>query len=62
MLSGNWFARAEYRFADFRPTSLTLTRQDSSGNPASTSFDVGMRTHAATFGISYKFSGAVPPI
>jgi len=62
MLSGNWFARAEYRFADFRPTSLTLTRQDGVGNPVSTSFDVGLRTHTATFGISYKFSGAAPPI
>jgi outer membrane immunogenic protein len=62
MLSGNWFARAEYRFADFRPTSLTLPRQDRVGNPVSSNFDVGLRTHTATFGISYKFGGAVPPI
>jgi outer membrane immunogenic protein len=56
MLSGNWFARAEYRYADFRPSSLTINRQFG-GTPLFTNFDVAMRTHTATFGVSYKFGG-----
>jgi outer membrane immunogenic protein len=56
MLSGNWFARAEYRYADFRPSSLTISRQFGS-TPLFTNFDVAMRTHTATFGVSYKFGG-----
>jgi outer membrane immunogenic protein len=56
MLSGNWFARAEYRYADFGPSSLTISRQFS-GTPLFTNFDVAMRTHTATFGVSYKFGG-----
>jgi outer membrane immunogenic protein len=58
MLSGNWFARAEYRYAGFAPTSLTITRQFA-GTPLFTNFDVAMRTHTATFGVSYKF-GSLP--
>jgi outer membrane immunogenic protein len=54
MLSRNWFARAEYRYADFGPSSLAITRQFA-GAPLSTNVDVAMRTHTATFGVSYKF-------
>jgi len=61
ILSGNWFVRAEYRFADFGPSALTVTRQDILGNPISTNFDVALRTHTATFGVAYKFSGSGGP-
>jgi outer membrane immunogenic protein len=56
-LLGNWFVRAEYRYADFGPSALTIARQDVLGNPISTNFDVALRTHTATFGVTYKFSG-----
>jgi hypothetical protein len=38
---------------DLGPSSFTINRQ---GVPT-TSFDVGLRTHTATFGVSYKFCG-----
>jgi outer membrane immunogenic protein len=53
MLGSNWFARAEYRYADLGPSSFTINRQ---GVPT-ISFDAGLRTHTATFGVSYKFGG-----
>jgi outer membrane immunogenic protein len=49
-LSGNWFARAEYRYADFGPSSFTIDRQGVGSN-----LDVALRTHTATFGVAYKF-------
>lgn len=56
ILSGNWFVRADYRYANFGPAALTVTRQFL-GFPLSTNFDVALRTHTATLGLSYKFSG-----
>jgi outer membrane immunogenic protein len=56
MLSGNWFARAEYRYADLGTSSFTLTR-NISGAFVSTDFDIALRTHTAIFGVAYKFGG-----
>jgi outer membrane immunogenic protein len=53
LVGGNWFARAEYRYTDFRPSGFTITR----GVVAIDNFDVALRTHTATFGVSYKFGG-----
>ena len=53
LVAGNWFARAEYRYTDFGPSGFTFTR---AGN-VDDNFDVGLRTHTATFGVSYKFGG-----
>jgi outer membrane immunogenic protein len=50
MLSGNWFARAEYRYADFGSSSFSLNRSGFVAN-----FDLAMRTQSATFGLAYKF-------
>jgi outer membrane immunogenic protein len=55
-LSGNWFARAEYRYADLGTSSFTIAR-NILGSPLSTDFDVVLRTHTVTFGVSYKFGG-----
>jgi outer membrane immunogenic protein len=52
LVAGNWFARAEYRYTDFGPSGFTFNRGGSIDN-----FDVGLRTHTATFGVSYKFGG-----
>jgi outer membrane immunogenic protein len=52
-VGGNWFARAEYRYADFGPSGLTIQRAGEIDN-----FDVALRTHTATFGLAYKFGGS----
>jgi outer membrane immunogenic protein len=52
-VGGNWFARAEYRYADFGPSGFTIDRAASMDN-----FDVALRTHTVTFGIAYKFGGS----
>jgi outer membrane immunogenic protein len=57
MLGGNWLARAEYRYADFGTSSFTITRNVNLGGSFSSNFDVGLRTHTVTFGVSYKFGG-----
>jgi outer membrane immunogenic protein len=49
-VGANWFARAEYRYADFGPSGLTIQRAGEIDN-----FDVALRTHTATFGLAYKF-------
>jgi outer membrane immunogenic protein len=49
-VGANWFARAEYRYADFGPSGLTIQRTAEIDN-----FDVALRTHTATFGLAYKF-------
>jgi outer membrane immunogenic protein len=54
LLSGNWFARAAYRYADLGTSSFAITRNP---GPVSTDFDVALRTHTVTFGVSYKFGG-----
>jgi outer membrane immunogenic protein len=68
MLWSNWFARAEYRYADFRTIHNTDTRTCSSGPcgaPPATfvaSYDVHVRTHTALFGLAYKFDRAGPVV
>jgi outer membrane immunogenic protein len=55
---GNWLARAEYRYADFGTTSLTVARAGTVAGGAfasSENVDVRLRTHIATFGLAYKF-------
>jgi outer membrane immunogenic protein len=56
-LGGSWFARADYRYADFGNTTFTISRSTTFLflNPIVNTFDVSLRTHAATFGIAYKF-------
>ena len=57
MLSGNWFARAAYRYADLGTSSFTIARNNP-GASVSTDFDVALRTHTVIFGIAYKFGGS----
>jgi outer membrane immunogenic protein len=61
MLWGNWFARGEYRYADFGTGSFTLSRTGAPPDAGLTNYDVRVRTHTALFGIAYKFGnvGAV---
>ncbi|WP_314947416.1 outer membrane protein [Bradyrhizobium cosmicum] len=56
-LWGNWLARAEYRYADYGKTAFTVARSSSRAefNPSVETYDVAMRTHLATFGVSYRF-------
>lgn len=65
MLGGNWFARAEYRYADFGtignvaerscPGAGTGSFPCISGGTQIASYDVHLVTHSATFGVAYKF-------
>jgi outer membrane immunogenic protein len=61
-LGGNWFARAEYRYADFgaAPFTIARTAMPASGfNPTTDKFDLKMQTHNAPFGVAYKFGDPV---
>ncbi len=61
MLWSNWFARGEYRYADFGTEPFTLTRTAAARfGPfvISSSHDITVRTHTALFGIAYKFGDA----
>ena len=57
-LGDRWFARAEYRYADFGNASFVLTRNGP--GPLVTSivdnFDVGIRTHTVAVGMGYRLS------
>jgi outer membrane immunogenic protein len=57
LLWDRWFARADYRYADYGTRSFALSRTGT-GLVASVAdnFDVKIRTHTATFGIAYKFA------
>ena len=59
MLWGNWFARGEYRYADFGTGSFTLSRKGAPPDAGLTNYDVRVRTHTALFGIAYKFGDVV---
>jgi outer membrane immunogenic protein len=52
MLSPNWIARAEYRYADFG----TIANTDNRGGPlsSSVSYDLYVKTHTALLGLAYK--------
>jgi outer membrane immunogenic protein len=56
-LWSHWFARAEYRYADFGSSAFTVTRSSTipAENPTVENFNVALRTHTATFGLAYKF-------
>jgi len=56
MLWANWFARGEYRYADFGTGSFTLSRIGAPPDAGLTNYDVKLRTHTALFGIAYKFN------
>jgi len=58
MLSPNWIARGEYRFADYGTISNTDRRGLVGGViDQISSYDLRVRTHTATFGLAYKFGG-----
>ncbi|WP_441237964.1 outer membrane protein [Bradyrhizobium sp. 930_D9_N1_4] len=56
-LWGNWLARAEYRYADYGKTGFTVSRSSGRADrdPSANTYDVAMRTHLATFGVTYRF-------
>jgi outer membrane immunogenic protein len=56
-LWGNWLARAEYRYADYGKAGLTVARASGRADhdPSANTYDVAMRTHLATFGVTYRF-------
>ncbi len=56
-LFGHWLARAEYRFADYGGSSFTVARSSSrpAFNPTVNTYDVTIRTHQASFGLTYRF-------
>jgi outer membrane immunogenic protein len=67
MLARNWFARAEYRYADFGSFSNTNVRTSPAlfaglFNTVSETYSVRLRTHMATFGLAYKFDGGSPVV
>jgi len=63
-LSSNWFARAEYRYADFGTSTLALSR--TSPDPRfltmSDTSDLRLHTHTVMFGIAYKLDWVGPVI
>jgi outer membrane immunogenic protein len=64
MLWPNWIARAEYRYSDYGTLNVTDTRTGTAGTEV-VSYDIRMKTHAATFGLAYRFGadrGAPPAL
>jgi outer membrane immunogenic protein len=61
MVTPNWLARAEYRYADYGTFSATLFSgfNGSVNNGDAFSFDTKLRTHTALIGVAYKFGGPV---
>ena len=55
---GNWFARGEYRYADFGTGSYQLAR---TAPVVVDNFDIRLRTHTALLGFSYKLGAAGQP-
>jgi len=53
-LVGNWFARGEYRYADFGTASYQLAR---TAPVVVDNFNIRLRTHTALLGFSYKLAG-----
>lgn len=60
MLSSNWIARAEYRFADYGRISNTDQRTAATA-VQTVNYDTKLQTHTATFGLAYKFGNASAP-
>jgi outer membrane immunogenic protein len=62
-LWGNWFGRAEYRFADYGTTTYTDTVVNTTfATPLiyKDTYSLQMQTHTVMFGLSYKFWDPVP--
>ena len=60
MLWPNWFLRASYRYAEFGTVSFDVTNAVTGGVAAGTTLitstmDLKLRTHTASFGVAYKF-------
>lgn len=56
-ITGNWFARAEYRYADFGKFNIPLTFLG-----ATAGVPIEVATHEASLGLSYRFGAqAAPP-
>jgi len=61
MLSPNWIARGEYRYADFGNIGNSDRRLLIGGAIEQiVSYDIHMKAHTATFGLAYKFGGSSP--
>jgi outer membrane immunogenic protein len=61
-LGGNWFARAEYRYADFGAAPFTISRTaliNPAFNPTTDNFDLKTQTHTVSFGVGYKFGAPI---
>jgi outer membrane immunogenic protein len=54
MLSPNWIVRGEYRYSDYGTVGYTDVRSSPTGTQT-VKYDLSARTHAATFGLAYKF-------
>ena len=63
-LWSNWFVRAEYRYADFGSSPVTIVRTSIGflGNNQVDNLNVALRTHTATLGIAYKFDWGTGPV
>jgi outer membrane immunogenic protein len=63
-LSKNWFARAEYRYADFGTSTFSMSRTSPDVRFASMidTFGLRLQTHTAMFGIACKFDWGSPII
>jgi outer membrane immunogenic protein len=63
-LWSNWFVRAEYRYADFGSSPVTIARTSIAfpGNNQVDNLNVALRTHTATFGLAYKFDWGTGPV
>lgn len=61
MLSPNWIARGEYRYADFGTIGNSDRRLLIGGAIEQiVSYDLHMKAHTATFGLAYKFGNSSP--
>jgi outer membrane immunogenic protein len=58
LLPGNWMARAEYRYADFRHSGTAFF----AGTGDDVFVNVDVTTHTLLFGVAYKFGGAPVPV
>jgi outer membrane immunogenic protein len=56
--------RAEYRYADFGSSPVTIARTSFAfpGNNQVDNLNVALRTHTATFGVAYKFDWGNGPV
>jgi outer membrane immunogenic protein len=61
MLSPNWVARGEYRYADYGTISATDRRTLIGFIDNVVSHDLQLKTHTASFGLAYKF-GSQPGV